>query len=209
LSNIYLHKVLDEWFEGEVKPKLQGRAELIRWADDYVILFTNEQDAYRVWKVLPKRFGKYGLALHEEKTRLIDFHPPRGSRRKSETFVFLGFTHFWGKSRKGKWVMKRKTARKKLKESMRRVYEWCKMHRHDPVKDQWEALCRKLLGHYGFYGVTFNARSLKLFYEQVKRLWRKWLNRRSRKNDMPWERFNRLLERYPLPRPRIVHKFAQ
>lgn len=209
LSNIYLHKVLDEWFEKEVKPRLRGRADLIRWADDYVILFTNEQDAYRVWEVLPKRFGKYGLALHEEKTRLIDFHRPNGGRHKSETYVFLGFTHFWGKSRKGNWVMKRKTAQKKLKESVRKVYEWCKMHRHDPVKDQWKALCRKLLGHYGFYGITFNTRSLWLFYEQVKRSWRKWLNRRSRKNDMPWERFNRLLERYPLPRPRIVHTYAQ
>lgn len=209
LSNIYLHKVLDEWFEKEVKPKLRGRADLIRWADDYVILFTNEQDAYRVWEVLPKRFGKYGLALHEEKTRLIDFHRPNEGRHKSETYVFLGFTHFWGKSRKGNWVMKRKTAKEKLKESVRKVYEWCKMHRHDPVKDQWKALCRKLLGHYGFYGITFNTRSLWLFYEQVKRSWRKWLNRRSRKNDMPWERFNRLLERYPLPRPRIVHTYAQ
>ena len=105
--------------------------------------------------------------------------------------------------------MKRKTAKEKLKESVRKVYEWCKMHRHDPVKDQWKALCRRLLGHYGFYGITFNTRSLWLFYEQVKRSWRKWLNRRSRKNDMPWERFNRLLERYPLPRPRIVHTYAQ
>jgi len=209
LSNIYLHKVLDEWFEREVKPRLRGRAELIRYCDDYVILFARKQDAHRVWGVLPKRFAKYGLGLHEEKTRLIDFHPPKGSRRKSETFVFLGFTHYWEKSRKGNWVMKRKTAKKKLKESIGRVYEWCKRHRHDPMEDQWKALCRKLLGHYGFYGVTFNSKSLAMFYEQAKRSWRKWLNRRSRKNDMPWDRFNRLLDRYPLPRPRIVHKFAQ
>ena len=209
LSNIYLHKVLDEWFEKDVKPRLHGRAELIRFADDYVILFSREQDARRVWEVLPKRFGKYGLSLHEEKTRLIDFHRPKGGGNKPETFVFLGFTHYWGKSRKGKWVMKRKTAAKKLKAAINRVYGWCKEHRHDPVKDQWKALCRKLIGHYGFYGVTFNSKGIGLFYEQVKRSWRKWLNRRSRDRDMPWERFNRLLEHYPLPRPRIVHKFAQ
>lgn len=209
LSNIYLHKVLDEWCEREVKPRLRGRAALIRFADDYVILFTNEQDAHRVWEVLPKRFSSYGLKLHEEKTRLIDFHRPNGDRHKSETFVFLGFTHFWGRSRKGNWVMKRRTAKEKLKASVRRIYEWCKKHRHDPIEDQWKALCRKLLGHYEFYGVTFNAKSLGMFHEQAERSWRKWLNRRSRGNDMPWNRFGRLLERYPLPRPRIVHKLAQ
>lgn len=208
-SNIYLHEVLDKWFEQDVKPRLHGKAELIRFADDYVILFANEQDAHRVQEVLPKRFGKYGLQLNEEKTQLIDFHQPNGSRTKSATFTFLGFTHYWGKSRKGKWVVKRKTAKKKLKMAVQRVYEWCKSHRHDPVREQWKALRRKLSGHYGFYGITFNIKSLNRFYEQAKRSWRKWLNRRSRNKDMPWDRFNRLLERYPLPKPRIVHKFVQ
>jgi len=208
LSNIYLHKVLDEWFAKEVRPRLQGRAELIRYCDDFVILFEKEQDIDRVREVLPKRLDRYGLSINEEKTRLIDFHSPNGDTEKSETFCFLGFTHFWGISRKGKWVMKRRTAKKKLKESIQRVYHWCKEHRHDPVKEQWKALCRKLLGHYGFYGVTFNSKSLRMYYDQVKRSWRKWLNRRSRNNDMTWDRFNRLLERYPLPRPRIVHGFA-
>jgi len=209
LSNIYLHKVLDVWFEGEVKPRLHERAVLIRFADDYVILFSNEGDAHRVWDVIPKRFGRYGLGLNEEKTRLIDFHRPGGDRHKPETFVFLGFTHYWGRSRKGNWVVKRRTAKEKLKASVRKVYEWCRKHRHDPVRDQWKALCRKLDGHYGFYGITFNSKGIHLFYEQAKRSWHKWLNRRSRNNDMPWDRFNRLLKRYPLPRPRIVHKFAQ
>jgi len=209
LSNIYLHRVLDKWFEEEVKPKLHESAELIRFADDYVILFSSEQDAHRVWEVLPKRFGKYGLSLHEGKTRLVDFHCPKGGGHKPGTFDFLGFTHYWDKSRRGKWVMKRKTAAKKLKAAVQRVYVWCKKHRHDPVKDQWEALCRKLMGHYGFYGITFNSKGIGRFYEQVKRSWRKWLNRRSRDNDMPWDRFNRMLEHYPLPRPRIVHSFTQ
>jgi RNA-directed DNA polymerase len=208
LSNIYLHEVLDVWFEREVKPRLDGQAELIRFADDYVVLFTHERDALRVQAVLAKRFGKYGLTLHEEKTRLMDFHRPRGNRRKSDTFVFLGFTHYWGKSKKGKWVVQRKTASKKLREAVRKVYQWCKGHRHDPVKEQWQALGRNVVGHYGFYGITFNIRSLNRFYEQVKRAWRKWLNRRSRNRDMPWDRFNRLLDRYPLPKPRIVHKFV-
>jgi hypothetical protein len=207
-SNIYLHEVLDDWFEEEVKPRLNGQAELIRFADDYVILFTDKRDALRVQEVLPKRFGKYGLTLHEEKTRLVDFHRPRRNRRHSETFVFLGFTHYWGKSRKGDWVVQRKTAQKKLKTAVLKVYEWCKVHRHDPVKEQWQALCRKMQGHYGFYGITSNMRSLNRYYEQVKRAWRKWLNRRSRNKDMPWDRFNRLLEHYRLPRPRIVHSYV-
>ena len=208
LSNIYLHEVLDIWFEQEVKSRLDGKAELIRFADDYVILFANERDAHRVMAVLSKRFGKFGLTLHEEKTRLLDFNRPRGDGRRSETFVFLGFTHYWGKSRKGNWVVKRKTAKKKLKEGIRKVYQWCRKHRHIPVEEQWRALSRKLAGHYGFYGITGNFRSLKRYYEQSKRGWRKWLNRRSRGKDMPWERFNRLLKRYPLPEPRIVHKMS-
>jgi group II intron reverse transcriptase/maturase len=208
LSNVYLHEVLDAWFEQQVKPRLDGNAELIRFADDYVILFTNERDARRVQTVLPKRFGKYDLELHETKTRLVDFNRPRPALRKSETFVFLGFTHYWGKSRNGKRVVQRKTASKKLKASVQRVYQWCKAHRHDPIADQCRALGRKLTGHYGFYGITFNMRSLVRFYDQVKRAWRKWLDRRSRNNDMPWDRFNRLLKHYRLPRPRIVHQYV-
>ena len=204
LSNIYLHEVLDSWFEQEVKPRLHGRAELIRFADDFVILFAKEQDAHRVQEVLPKRFGKYGLDLNKEKTRLIDFNQPGSNRTKPETFAFLGFTHYWGKSRKGSWVVKRKTAKTKLKAAVQRVNDWCKSHRHAPVREQWKALKRKLSGHYGFYGITFNSKSINLYYEQVKRCWRKWLNRRSRNKDMPWDRFSRLLERYPLPKPRIA-----
>lgn len=208
LSNVYLHGVLDVWFEAEVRPRLDGEAALIRFADDFVILFSHERDARRVQAVLAKRFGKYGLALHEEKSRLLEFRRPEGRRGKSASFEFLGFTHYWGLSRKNKWVVQRKTAKKRLKQAIRRVYQWCRTHRHKPVKEQWQSLCRKIRGHYGYYGITFNIRSLHRFYEQIKRAWRKWLNRRSRKKDMPWDRFNRLLERYPLPRPRIVHKFA-
>jgi group II intron reverse transcriptase/maturase len=208
ISNVYLHEVLDVWFEREVRPRLAGKAVLIRFADDLVIMFAEERDAHRVREVLPKRFGRYGLEIHEDKTQLVDFHRPKGGCRKSETFVFLGFTHYWGKSRRGKWVVKRKTAKEKFKQAVRRVYVWCKIHRHDPVRVQWEALSRKLLGHYAFYGITFNGMGIRRYHEQVKRAWQKWLNRRSRSRHMPWERFNRLLERYPLPSPRIVHQFA-
>jgi group II intron reverse transcriptase/maturase len=208
ISNIYLHEVLDVWFEREVRSRLDGEAVLIRFADDYVIFFTHERDARRVQAVLPKRFGKYGLALHEGKTRLVDFRRPPREGGTSTTLDFLGFTHFWGKSQKGNRVVQRKTAKKKLRQAVRRVSQWCRANRHRPVKEQWESLCRKMLGHYGFYGITFNGRSLNRFAQQVRRAWRKWLNRRSRNKDMPWDRFHRLLGHYPLPKPRIVHKFA-
>lgn len=208
LANIYLHEVLDVWFEQEVRPRLKGRAKLIRFADDFVIVFSCEDDAYRVRDVLPKRFERFGLTIHGTKTRLVDFRRPGGRNKKPEVFNFLGFTHYWGKSRKKKWVVKRKTAKKKLKQAVRRVYIWCKRNRHKPVKQQWRTLSRKLHGHYGYYGITFNTRGVMSFYEQAKRSWHKWLNRRSRDNDMPWERFNRLLKRYPLPAPRIVHQYS-
>jgi RNA-directed DNA polymerase len=208
LANIYLHEVLDVWFEQEVRPRLRGRAELIRFADDFVIVFSNEGDAHRVREVLTKRFERFGLTIHDTKTRLVDFLHPGRRDKKPEVFNFLGFTHYWGKSRKKKWVVKRKTAKKKLKQAVRRVYEWCKRNRHKSVEEQWRTLSRKLHGHYGYYGITFNIRGVISFYEEAKRSWRKWLNRRSRDNDMPWERFNRLLKRYPLPTPRIVHQYS-
>lgn len=208
LANIYLHEVLDVWFEQEVRPRLRGRAELIRFADDFVIVFSNEGDAQRVREVLTKRFERFGLTIHDTKTRLVDFLHPGRRDKKPEVFNFLGFTHYWGKSRKKKWVVKRKTAKKKLKQAVRRVYEWCKRNRHKSVEEQWRTLSRKLHGHYGYYGITFNIRGVISFYEEAKRSWRKWLNRRSRDKDMPWERFNRLLKRYPLPTPRIVHQYS-
>jgi RNA-directed DNA polymerase len=208
LANIYLHEVLDVWFEQEVRPRLRGRAELIRFADDFVIVFSNEGDAHRVREVLTKRFERFGLTIHDTKTRLVDFLHPGRRDKKPEVFNFLGFTHYWGKSRRKKWVVKRKTAKKKLKQAVRRVYEWCKRNRHKSVEEQWWKLSRKLHGHYGYYGITFNIRGVISFYEEAKRSWRKWLNRRSRDKDMPWERFNRLLKRYPLPTPRIVHQYS-
>ena len=210
LANIYLHEVVDRWFEEEVKPRLGGRAVLIRYADDLVIVFGEELDARRVEEVLPKRLARFGLQLHPEKTRLVRFQVPRGKgsparSHESGAFTFLGFTHYWGKSRKGNWVIKRKTAASRFTRSLSRVRQWCRRCRHEPVPWQQRQLSRGLCGHYAYYGIMGNYQALNNFHRQVTREWRKWLNRRSQKAKMTWERFNRLLVNYPLQRPRIIH----
>jgi len=208
LSNIYLHEVLDAWFEREIQPRLKGAASLIRFADDAVLVFANKHDAQRVHAVLPKRFAKYGLALHPKKTRLIPYGKPGACAENPGTFDFLGFTHYWGKSLKGYWVMKRKTAKKRLKRAIVRVNKWCRANMHEPLKEQWKTLCAKVRGHYQYYGVICNYRSLSNFLWNVKWSWRKWLGRRSGGRAMCWERLAKLLQRYPLPKPRICHSGA-
>jgi group II intron reverse transcriptase/maturase len=215
-ANVYLHYVLDVWFRQEVQPRLTGNAHLIRYADDFVILFTHEDDARRVLEVLPKRFGKYGLTLHPEKTRLIPFRrPPRkadddGDDRDGQpgTFDLLGFTHYWGRTRRGEWAVMRKTATKRLSRAVRSIAQWCRANRHHPVCEQHVTLSQKVRGHYAYYGITGNARALQWFLLAVHRAWRKWLNRRNRRREMLWDRFNRLLKRYRLPPPRIVHSYV-
>jgi RNA-directed DNA polymerase len=165
------------------------------------------QDARRFSEVLPKRFEKYSLQLHPEKTRLLRFSKPKDDA-KASIFDFLGFTHYWGKSRRGQRVVQRKTAKDRLKRSVRRVYRWCEEYRHTPTKEQWKTLCRKVQGHYAYFGITGNYRTLAGYLLQVKRSWHKWLSRRSRGNQIPWELFTKLLEHYPLPNPRIVHQYA-
>ena len=213
LSNVFLHYVLDEWFDQVVQPCLKGRAFLIRYADDFVMGFACEEDARRVLDVLPKRFGKYGLTLHPAKTRLVPFQrPPRRSARKGSTkgslpgsFDLLGFTHYWSLSRKGNWVVKRKTAKSRLTRALRTVARWCRTHRHQPIAEQHRTLSQKLKGHFAYYGITGNGSSLSMFHREVTRAWRKWLARRHRRGGYPWPRFIRLLERYTLPRPVVVH----
>ena len=209
LSNLYLHYVLDEWFEHEVKPRLRGRAFEIRYADDAALVFQREEDARRVLAVLAKRFEKYGLRLHPEKTRLVDCRsPPRAGQsgtQRDRSFALLGFTHFWGRSRKGRWVVQRQTAKERFTRALRRVGEWCRVHRHRPVREQHASLSRKLNGHYAYYGITGNARALSRFHHEVRRLWCKWLGRRSWHAGMNWEKFARLSARYRLPPPRVVH----
>jgi RNA-directed DNA polymerase len=209
LANVYLHYVLDSWFHTEVVPRLRGRSWLIRYADDFVIGFAQEADARRVMEVLPKRFARFGLTIHPDKTRLIAFAAPRSGHRSCRerpgTFTFLGFTHYWGRSRRGYSVVMRKTAGSRLTRAIQAITAWCRKHRHDPLKEQHVRLSQKVAGHYAYYGITGNHRSLARFYEEVRRVWYKWLSRRRRKNRPPWSWFLRLLERYALPRPRVVH----
>jgi RNA-directed DNA polymerase len=214
LANIYLHEVLDEWFARQVAPRLAGRAVLVRYADDLLIIFAYERDARRVLDVLPKRLAKYGLTLHPEKTRLVDFERPdrRGPTLHDDnsdacsrpgTFDLLGFTHYWAMSRKGYWVVKQKTAADRLRRSIKRVTVWCRLHRHEPVSGQWAALRRKLLGHFAYFGITGNYQALHNFSVRVVAAWQKWLSRRSQRAWISREKMTRLLERYPLPRPRL------
>lgn len=213
LSNIYLHYVLDEWFEQTVKPRLTGSAFLIRYADDLVIGFAHEADARRVLEVLPKRFAKFGLTIHPDKTRLVAFRRPpfHGADRnrpragRPGTFRFLGFTHYWGRSRKGVWIVKRQTAPDRLRRAITKIAQWCRSHRHRPIAIQHAQLEQKLRGHYAYYGLTGNYRALGKFWHAVLGLWRKWLSRRSRRSSLSWPRYRRLLERFPLRSPVIVH----
>jgi RNA-directed DNA polymerase len=209
LSNAYLHEVLDTWFEQTVKPRLKGRAHLIRYADDAVLVFEREGDARRVLEVLPKRFGKYGLTLHPEKTRLVPFQgvpaeaPPGSREERPGTFDFLGFTHYWGRTLKGNWTVKRKTAKARFRRSLKAIAEWCRVHRHLSLPEQWVALTAKLRGHYAYYGIAGNSRCLGSIRYRVRRVWHKWLSRRSDLARIPWERFGELERRYPLPPARL------
>jgi group II intron reverse transcriptase/maturase len=217
LANVYLHEVLDLWFEDVVRPRMKGSAFLVRYADDFVIAFQSEDDVRRVMNVLSKRFGKYGLTLHPEKTRLVPFERPGwsslpkggGGSHRPTTFDLLGFTHYWGRSYKGFWVVKQKTARSRLTRSMKAIRQWCRVNRHLPVAEQQRTLAAKLRGHYQYYGITGNWNSLGLFFSEVHRTWQKWLNRRSQRAQMPWTRFELLLRRYPLPGPVAVHSLQR
>lgn len=216
LANLYLHYVLDVWFEQEVKPRLKGRAFLIRYADDFVMGFTCEEDARRVLEVLPKRFGKYGLTIHPEKSRLVPFRPPSRSDRPDSgkgshpgTFELLGFTHYWSRSRKGNWVVKRRTAGSRFRRALHGMAQWCRFNRHRPLAEQHRTLGQKLRGHFAYYGITGNGEALHRFRDAVTRLWRKWLSRRSRGSSWPWEHFRRMLERYPLPPALVVHSVCR
>ena len=209
LANVYLHEVLDRWFETEVRPRLVGRATLIRYADDFVIAFSSEADARRVMEVLPRRFGKYALTLHPEKTRLVPFHrPPSPGAGKRDarpgTFDLLGFTHYWGRSYRGYLLLKRQTARTRFRRALAKATLWCRMHRHLSIAEQQRSLNLGLRGHYGYYGITGNFLALMRFKDAVQTIWRKWLNRRSQRARMDWVRFHALLKRYPLAPPRVV-----
>ena len=204
LANIFLHEVLDTWFEDSVRPRLGGEAHLVRFADDALLVFACESDARRVMEALGKRFARFGLELHPEKTRVVRFERPgSGGGPRQETFDFLGFTHYWGRSRRGRWVIKRKTARDRLRRTLHAMDRWCRDVRHRPVVEQWRALNRKLRGHYAYFGVRGNFAAIDLVRSQAMRSWHRWLSRRSQKAAIPWPKFSRFLEHYPLARARI------
>jgi RNA-directed DNA polymerase len=213
LANLYLHEVLDLWFEQTVKPRMRGEVALFRFADDFIACFQHGDDAERFHSALQKRFAKYGLTLSEEKTKLIEFGRSAFDKsvragKQPDTFNFLGFSHYCGRTRNGKFTVKVKTMRKRLNRALLRMTEWCRRNRHQKINHQWEHLGRVLKGHYNYYGRTFNHRSLKQFYHGTKRLWMKWLGRRG-SGPLAWEEFVVILSRYPLPKPRIVKKWTE
>lgn len=208
LANIYLHEVLDVWVEREVRPRMRGWIRLIRYADDFVICFEREDDARRVAEVLPKRLAKYGLTLHPDKTRLFQYTEPKDDDDEPPSFTFLGFTHYWARSRTGSWVIKRKTNAKRLARKSHEIWVWCRKHRHEPVEWQRKRLASRLTGYYNYFGITCNYDALAQLYRNVRRAWHYWLSRRSQRAKILWTEFEQLMERFPLPRPRIVHQWV-
>jgi len=207
LGNVYLHTVLDRWFAEEVQPRLRGKATFIRFADDGVFGFERQDDAERVQAVLSKRMERFGLTLHPEKTRLLDFRRPsrsRGEGRSPTTFDFLGFCWYYRRTRAGSWAVTCKTRRARLARAIQRVSAWCRANRHLPVQQQHATLVRQVQGHINYFGVNGNIHSLRRFVLQTKRSWFKWLNRRSQRARLNWERFEDLLGDLPLPKARIV-----
>jgi RNA-directed DNA polymerase len=213
LANIYLHYVLDEWVATTVGERLKARHLLVRYADDFVMAFKDHLDAKRVYRVLGQRLARFGLALHPDKSRFIDFRfkRPDGLRHPATsgtTFDFLGFTHVWGKSRKGKNVVRQVTAKARFARALSAVTEWCQRCRHQPIRQQHARLSAMLRGHYGYYGITGNGRRLRWYLHQVERIWKKWLSRRGRHGNFRWDRLRELLKRHPLPPARIIRQYA-
>ncbi|CAB1058445.1 Retron-type RNA-directed DNA polymerase (EC [Olavius sp. associated proteobacterium Delta 1] len=205
LSNIFLHYVLDDWYVKEVQPRMKGKCFLIRFADDFIMGFQYETDAKRLMEVLPKRFNRFKLDLHPEKTKLIPFGKPPQNGKPKGTFDFLGFTFYWGKSLKGYWVIKKQTARKRRNRFMRMLWSWCKKNRHESLNEQHETLCSKLRGFYQYFGVRSNYKALEVVYEYAMKAWRRWLGECHRDGYITHEKFRKILKTFPLPLPRIVH----
>lgn len=217
LSNIFLHHVLDEWFETVARPRLQGQSLLIRYADDAVMAFEDHASGEKMLEVLGKRLGRYGLTLHPTKTRFVDFRasrPPSDGRGGGDpatagtTFDFLGFTHVWGKSRKGRNVIWQITAKDRYARALASVTQWCRRNRHRPFPDQHAHLSRMIRGHCAYYGITGNDRRIGWYRYQLVRIWKKWLTRRGRQNNLNWSRFDAMLKQHPLPPTRTVHQYA-
>jgi RNA-directed DNA polymerase len=201
LANVYLHDALDEWFQRDVRPRTNQRAKLIRYADDFVLLFGWENDARRVMAVLSKRFERFGLQLHPEKTRLLSFNSPGLGKKRAQrerSFDFLGFSHYWARSRNGKWVVKQRTSKDRFTRSLLRLKDRCRRMMHVPVADQHRTLCTMLRGHFNYFGITGNGDALWRLRHFAERIWGRALARRNGRR-FAWRRFKPLLERFPLP----------
>jgi len=211
LSNIFLHYVLDLWFEKKVKPRARGACYLVRYADDYICMVQYADDAQRIEQALRARFAEFNLELHPEKTRVISFgryerENAKRQNRKANTFDFLGFTHYCGQSRKGKFIVGRRTSRKKFRMKCKELNNWLrKIRNYKKTKEWWPVLQAKLGGHYQYYGDSGNMQALRRLYSLTLRMTLKWLNRRSQRKSFSWKGFEKYLEHYPLPKPKIVH----
>jgi group II intron reverse transcriptase/maturase len=214
LSNIYLHYILDLWMEKVVKRRRKGYVEIVRYADDFIICVQEKEEANYILEALKERLKKFGLELAEDKTRIIEFGRYEEGHAKSkglkpQTFNFLGFTHYCTRSRKDKFLLGRKTDRKKFNMKMKEMNKWLKEIRNTVViKVWWNILKSKLRGHFQYYGISGNIKEIQKFYSKSTRLIFKWINRRSQKKSMNWEQFNRYLKLYPLPRPKIYHTYV-
>jgi group II intron reverse transcriptase/maturase len=209
LANIFLHTVLDEWFQAQVRLRMRGNCFLVRFADDFVMGFRLKSDAERVYKVLPKRFERFGLRIHPEKSRMVQFSEPLGRQGKGPgSFAFLGFTHYWANKLKGGWTIKRKTQGKRLSRFMNGIRDWCQENRHQTLAEQWRMLSAKLRGHYQYYGLRGNFKMLEVVYEHAQAMWLRGLRRRNSKDRMSWEKFAAKVSAvFALPLPRVVHEF--
>lgn len=200
LANVYLHYVLDTWYEQEVKPRLVGNASLIRFADDAVLLTSNARDAARIMRVLPKRFNRFDLTLHPDKTCVTEFKP-----KKKASIDFLGFTHYWKRNRRGRgWSIGRKTMKSRFTRGLKAIAHWCRSNRHEPLSEQHAALSRKVRGHYAYFGLRGNSKALARYVNAVSKIWIKWLRRRSQRSALNWEMATKLLKRYRLPPARLI-----
>ena len=206
LANIYLHHVLDEWMTETVQPRLNDNCFVVRFADDYAIGCASQLDAERIYAALPKRFARFGLTIHPTKSRLIRFGRPRKQAGKvTETFDFLGFTHYWGRTRSGGWTIKRQTRRARLRRAHQAIWAWCRDHRHWNLREQYRCLSAKLRGHYAYYGIRGNYKALEVVYEYVDEAWKHWLGRRTRNGFISYEDWQQKYRQvFPLPKPRIV-----
>jgi group II intron reverse transcriptase/maturase len=215
IANVYLHFLLDRWFIFDILPNCKGKADMIRYCDDFLICVEEAEDAKYILLQLEQRLGKGKLKLSKEKTKVVEFRRPpaddAGNKgRKPETFEFLGFTHYWEKSRKGLYIVGRRTGNKRFRKAIGKVKDFLRTCRNKmPLKDIWQRVTQKLHGHYAYYGVSGNYRKIKLFHHQVERLLFKWLNRRSQRKSFNWEQYSKYEQRFPLPKPKIHHRLYQ